>query len=125
MNYDVVNVQGNAQALKAIMYDPKNPSSYNYDNSMIEEKENGFSGDEIVLYIAIPIVFTLMFTLAGVLGYFWYRQRKLSRMAGSVQDDFSPQGSKRVEDLVVEEFDGEKYNAVPGTNRTINGVNVT
>ena len=45
MNYDVVNVQGNAQALKAIMYDPKNPSSYNYDNSMIEESSSGISGD--------------------------------------------------------------------------------
>ena len=68
-----------------------------------------------------------MFVLAGVLGCFWYRQRKLSRLAGAIQDgeDFSPQGSKRVEDLIVEEFDGEKYNAVPATSRTINGANLT
>ena len=90
------------------MYDPNNPDSYNYDNSMVTASSStGPSYDQLVLFIVLPIILTLALTLSLVLVCLWVKARKDRRKLIVIEDDGMNASGKRFnnDEMIVEDFD--------------------
>ena len=119
-NIDVIDQYTNPSSLSRFLMDPANPGAYNYDNSLVTFEDKALNEDKVILYVAIPIIFSIIFGLAGFLGYLWYKHKQHKKLL-QVAADSPAITSKRMDDLAVEDYDGEKYGPLDASSRHQNG----